>query len=315
MSAVALLGLGVMGQGMAVNLAAAGHTVRAWTRSGMAEVPDRVRTSVIACTSPAEAVAEAEFVLYCLSDDAAVVDLLFGEHRLVDAIPQQAIAIDLSTIDPETTAQEAAALRERGIAFLDAPVFGTRGEAMAGGLWIVVGGDPAVLDRARTVLEPLSATIHYMGPTGSGTSMKLVGNLLVASQLQSLAEALVLASKAGLDLDRVLDVVEVTDFRTPIYSGVGRAARRGDYSVNFSLDLLLKDATLISGFADRLAAPIPMTAVIREQVAAAVADGMGALNASAVVKAHAERNGVDLRARLADGGDLPGDAGGEAAGS
>ena len=294
MSTVAYFGLGVMGQGMVKNLAKAGHTVKAWTRSGTDGLPKDVLDAITVCATPQEALPGADFVMYCLSDDAAVDDLVFGASHIAADVDPSSIVIDLSTIDPETTAREVAAFSERGIQFLDAPVFGSRGETNAGGLWIVVGGDKAVFEKAKTVLEPISETLHYMGPNGKGTSMKLVGNLLVASQLEALGEALVLAKKAGLNLDDVIGVLDVTDFKTPIYSGVGRGVRADDYSVNFSLKLMLKDANLIAGFAERLGAPIPATAATREQIRQAVEDGYGELNASALLKSIATRANVRL---------------------
>jgi 3-hydroxyisobutyrate dehydrogenase-like beta-hydroxyacid dehydrogenase len=296
MSTIAYFGLGVMGQGMVQNLAKAGHTVKAWTRSGAAHLPQGVLDSVTMCASPQEALPGADFVMYCMSDDAAVDDLMFGTYNIAPDIDQSSIVIDLSTIDPLTTQREAEALAARGIQFLDAPVFGSRGETNAGGLWIVVGGDRATFDAAKPVLEPISETLHYMGATGMGTSMKLVGNLLVASQLEALGEALVLASKAGLNLDDVIGVLDVTDFKTPIYSGVGRGVRANDYSVNFALKLMLKDADLITAFADRLDSPIPATAATREQIKNAIDDGYGDLNASALLKSLAARANVSLEA-------------------
>lgn len=294
MSTIAYFGLGVMGQGMVQNLTRAGHTVKAWTRSGTAGMPQEVLDAITVCATPQEALPGADFVMYCLSDDAAVDDLVFGTYHIASDIEPSSIVIDLSTIDPTTTAREVAAMSERGIAFLDAPVFGSRGEAQAGGLWIVVGGNKEIFEKAKTVLEPISETLHYMGPNGMGTSMKLVGNLLVASQLEALGEALVMAKKAGLNLDDVIGVLDVTDFKTPIYSGVGRGVRQDDYSVNFSLKLMLKDANLIAGFADRLGAPIPATTATREQIRQAVEDGYGELNASALLKSIATRANVRL---------------------
>lgn len=294
MSTIAYFGLGVMGQGMVKNLAKAGHAVKAWTRSGSAHLPADVLQAITLCDTPQAALPGADFVMYCMADDAAVDDLVFNTYRIIDDIDPSSIVIDLSTIDPQTTAREVEAMSERGIRFLDAPVFGSRGETNAGGLWIVVGGERSVFDAAKPVLEPISETLHYMGPNGMGTSMKLVGNLLVASQLEALGEALVLAKKAGLNLDDVIGVLDVTDFKTPIYSGVGRGVRADDYSVNFALDLMLKDANLITAFAERLGAPIPATAATREQIKNAVSDGYGALNASALLKSLATRANVRL---------------------
>jgi len=232
--------------------------------------------------------------MYCLSDDAAVDDLVFGSHNLLEHVPAGAVIIDLSTIDPETSNRERAAFEAKGHAFLDAPVFGTKGEAEGAGLWIVVGGPKDVFDSALPLFQAISETVHYMGEGGKGTSMKLVGNLLVASQLQALGEALTLAKKAGLNLADVQEVLDVADFRTPIYYGVGRGAQAGDYTVNFALKLMLKDAKLIQDFAGRLSSPVPTAATAQKYIEESIKDGHGDLNASALILAIAKEAGVDL---------------------
>ena len=232
--------------------------------------------------------------MYCLSDDKGVHDLVFGAHNLLEHVPAGAVVIDLSTIDPETSNTERAAFEAKGHDFLDAPVFGTKGEAEGAGLWIVVGGPKAVFDSALPLFEAISETVHYMGEGGKGTSMKLVGNLLVASQLQALGEALTLAKKAGLNLADVQEVLDVADFRTPIYYGVGRGAQAGDYTVNFALNLMLKDAKLIQDFAGRLGSPVPTAATAQKYIEESIKDGHGELNASALILAIAKEAGVDL---------------------
>jgi 3-hydroxyisobutyrate dehydrogenase-like beta-hydroxyacid dehydrogenase len=245
-------------------------------------------------TDLAAALEGAEVVMYCLSDDAAVDDLVFGSHNLLEHVPAGAVIIDLSTIDPETSNRERAAFEAKGHAFLDAPVFGTKGEAEGAGLWIVVGGPKDVFDSALPLFQAISETVHYMGEGGKGTSMKLVGNLLVASQLQALGEALTLAKKAGLNLADVQEVLDVADFRTPIYYGVGRGAQAGDYTVNFALKLMLKDAKLIQDFAGRLGSPVPTAATAQKYIEESIKDGHGDLNASALILAIAKEAGVNL---------------------
>jgi 3-hydroxyisobutyrate dehydrogenase-like beta-hydroxyacid dehydrogenase len=180
------------------------------------------------------------------------------------------------------------------VRFLDAPVFGSRGETEAGGLWVVVGGRGEDFEAARPVLEPIAETLHHMGPAGSGHRMKLVGNLLVASQLQALGDALVLARKADLDLEAVLGVLAVTDFRTPIYSGVGRRVLEDDYAPDFALKLLVKDLHLIRQFARELEVPLPSTEATTRVAEKALDEGLGEENASAIIKVVAEEAGVGL---------------------
>lgn len=293
MTKIAYLGMGTMGSGMAANLAKAGHEVSAWNRTPKTS-PVLQDAGLRVTTDLASALAGAEVVMYCLSDDAAVDDLVFGSHNLLEHVPAGAVIIDLSTIDPETSNRERAAFEAKGHAFLDAPVFGTKGEAEGAGLWIVVGGPKNVFDSALPLFQAISETVHYMGEGGKGTSMKLVGNLLVASQLQALGEALTLAKKAGLNLADVQEVLDVADFRTPIYYGVGRGAQAGDYTVNFALKLMLKDAKLIQDFAGRLGSPVPTAATAQKYIEESIKDGHGDLNASALILAIAKEAGVDL---------------------
>lgn len=293
MTSIAFLGMGTMGSGMAANLSMGGHEVRAWNRAPKVS-PVLQQAELRASTDLPQTLEGAEVVMYCLSDDAAVEDLVFGSHRLLELVPEGAVVIDLSTIDPATSSKEREAFEAKGHAFLDAPVFGTKGEAEGAGLWIVVGGQRHVFDHVRPLLDVISETVHYMGSGGSGAAMKLVGNLLVASQLQALGEALTLAKKAGLNLADVQGVLDVADFRTPIYYGVGRGVQARDYTVNFALDLMLKDAKLIQAFAKRLGTPVPTAATAQKYIEESIKDGHGRLNASAFILSIAKEAGIEL---------------------
>ena len=292
---IAYLGMGIMGRGMAANLVDAGYDVTVWNRT-----PERadevVAKGAKRAETPAEAVKGADIVMYCLADDSAVLDLVFGDWDLLGALESGQIVVDMSTVHPDTTLLEAEAFAERGVRFLDAPVFGSKGEAASGNLWIVVGGPRELYEEVLPVLEPLSETTHYMGENGKGAAMKLVGNLIVASQLHALGEAMILATKAGLNPRDVLGVLHVTDFKSPIFDGVGAALIERDFSTYFALKHMLKDANLIAQFAEDLNSPIPATAVIRETIKAAVNKGWGEENASALIKALEEQAGVQVKA-------------------
>lgn len=293
MSTIGFLGLGIMGQGMVKNLVASGHQVTAWNRSPV----DVEALGAKRAESIKDAVSGFDYVMYCLADDKAVEDVVLAEGGVMTHVSEGSIVIDLSTINPLTSAKESQAYAAKGIRFLDAPVFGSKGEANSGGLWIIVGGNKETFDEAQEVLEPISETTHYMGQSGNGTKMKLVGNLIVASQLEALGEALTLAKKAGLELQDVLDVLRVTDFKSPIFDGVGAAVLADDYSPSFALKLMLKDANLIKTFAESLSSPIPSTEVTRSVIAEAVDKGWGEENASALIKVISERAGVNLSSK------------------
>jgi 3-hydroxyisobutyrate dehydrogenase-like beta-hydroxyacid dehydrogenase len=296
MNKIAYLGIGVMGRGMIGNLLAAGYPVTVWNRT-----PERcdplVAKGAKQADSPANAVANADVIMYCLSDDVAVVDLVFGDGDLISGVKAGQIVIDMTTIHPDTTRMEAAAYAEKGVRFLEAPVFGSKNEAANGGLWIVIGGERELFEEVKPILEVLSETTHYMGGTAMGTSMKLVGNLVVASQIEALGEAMILATKAGLDPVDVLGVLHVTDFKSPIFDGVGGALIERDFSTHFALKLMLKDANLIAQFAQDLNVPIPATAATREVVKSAVNKGWGEENASAFIKQLEDQAGVVVQKR------------------
>lgn len=295
MEKIAFLGLGIMGQGMAHNLLKAGYSLTVWNRTARKCAPFVKRGAAKAAT-PAEAAQDADVILYCLADDAAVESVVFGPQGILEGVHSGQIAINMTTQMPALSLREAAAYKAKGVHFLDAPVFGSKNEAANAGLWIVVGGERRVFERVRPILTHLSETLHYMGGHGKGTSMKLVGNLIVASQLHALGEAMILATKAGLNPRDVLDVLHVTDFKSPIFDGVGAMLIERNFETHFALKLMLKDANLIARFAEQLRAPTPASAVIRETIKAAVNQGWGEENASALIKALEMQAGVEVKA-------------------
>jgi len=294
MKKIAYLGLGIMGTGMVGNLLKAGYPVTVWNRTAERCAP-LVEQGASQADTPAQAVADADVIMYCLSDDAATEDLVFGSGDLLSGVRQGQVVVDMTTLHPDTSRREAAAFAEKGAEFLDAPVFGSKNEAAGGGLWIVVGGKKEVYEEMKPILEVLSETTHYMGGTAQGASMKLVGNLVVASQLEALGEAMVLATKAGLNPEDVLGVLHVTDFKSPIFDGVGNMLINRDFATHFALKLMLKDANLISRFAQDLNVPIPASAATREVIKASVNKGWGEENASAFIKQLEELAGVQVQ--------------------
>lgn len=280
---IAYLGLGIMGRGMASNLLK-DYDVTVWNRS-QGKDADLVEQGAKRASSIADAIHGADLIMYCLSDDAAVEAVVFAEDGVLANVTSGQIVVDMSTVHPDTSLKQAAAFSEKGVKFLDAPVFGSKNEAANAGLWIVVGGNKGTFDEVKPILEKLSETVHHMGENGKGTAMKLVGNLVVAAQLEALGEAMILATKAGLNPQDVLGVLHVTDFKSPIFDGVGQALVKRDFSTSFALKHMLKDANLINRFAQDLNAPTPATMAARETIKAAVNQGWGEENASALIKA------------------------------
>jgi 3-hydroxyisobutyrate dehydrogenase-like beta-hydroxyacid dehydrogenase len=293
---ISYLGLGTMGSGMASNLLKAGYNLTVWNRRAEKCGPFGKKGARIADT-PSDAVRDAELVMYSLSNDQAVEEVVFGPKGILSGIREGQIAIDMSTVLPATSLREQQAYAKRGVDFLDVPVFGSKQESADAKLWIMAAGNKAIFEKVKSVLEHLGQTIHYFGKNGNAVAMKLVGNLIVALELEALSEGLVLAQKAGLDLSTVMEVVKVADFRSPLLVSNGQNILKRDFSPSFALKLMLKDAGLIEKFADSLESPIPALRIVEKNLESAVALGFGEENASAIIRALEKEAGVEVKAR------------------
>src|SRR5437868_3421353 len=292
---ISYLGLGTMGSGMVFNLLEAGYKITVWNRSVERCKPFARKGARVADT-PADAVRDAELVMYSLSNDQAIEEVVFGENGILSGIKAGQIAMDMSTVLPATSLRELEAYAKRGADFLDAPVFGSKKESADAKLWIMAAGNKAIFEKVKPVLEHLGQTVHYFGKNGNAAAMKLVGNLIVALELEALSEGLVLAQKAGLDLSTVMEVVKVADFRSPLLVSNGQNILKRDFSTSFALKLMLKDAGLIDKFAGSLQSPIPGLRVVENHLKSAVALGVEKENASAVIKALEKEAGVEVKA-------------------
>jgi 3-hydroxyisobutyrate dehydrogenase-like beta-hydroxyacid dehydrogenase len=293
---ISYLGLGTMGAGMASNLLKGGYQLTVWDRTAAKCEPFARKEAHVAQT-PADAVRDADLVMYSLSDVDAVEKVVFGEQGILSAIRAQQIALDMSTVLPATSLREQEAYEKRGVDFLDAPVFGSKNESAKARLWVLAAGKKEVFEKVKPVLEKLGQTVHYLGKNGNATAMKLVGNLMVALELEALAEGLVLARKAGLDLKTVMEVVKVADFRSPLLVANGDNILKRDFSTSFALQLMLKDANLIQQFSDAFSSPIPALRVVQKNLEDAVGLGFGKENASALIKALEKEAGVEVKAK------------------
>jgi 3-hydroxyisobutyrate dehydrogenase-like beta-hydroxyacid dehydrogenase len=292
---ISYLGLGTMGSGMASNLLKAGYQLTVWNRSAEKCKPFARKGARVADT-PADAARDVDLVIYMLSNDQAVEEVVFGAKGILSGIKEGQIAIDMSTVLPATSLREEEAYAKRGVDFLDAPVFGSKKESAEAKLWIMAAGNKAIFEKVKPVLTKLGQTVHYFGKNGNAAAMKLVGNLIVALELEALSEGLVLAQKAGLDLNTVMEVVKVADFRSPLLVSNGQNILKRDFSPGFALKLMLKDAGLIQKFGDNLKSPIPALRVVERNLAAAVDLGFGKENASALIKALEKEADVEVKA-------------------
>lgn len=266
----AMIGLGNMGSRMAANLRAAGHRV-----GGLDVRPGRARElGLEPLDGPAAACAAADVVLLSLPDDAAIRAVMEGDGGLLGAARAGQVVVDLSTADPAAAPRWQAALAARGADFLDAGISGGPAAAEAGTLTLMVGGSEAALDRVRGVLEVVGERIFHLGAPGAGHAAKVVNNYLNGMNLAASAEALVVGVRAGLDPERLLEVINVssgsnwaTEHRFP-------RVVQGDYlEGGLSNALMAKDLDLYLGLAARLRVPTLLGGACRDVFAVAMARG------------------------------------------
>lgn len=284
------IGLGAMGSRMAMRLLNAGYQLGVYNRS-----PDRARAlgdaGARVYASAADLAGDADVVLSMLADDAAVEHVMLGQDGVLGAARKGATLVDLSSVHPDTSRRVAAAARLKDVAMLDAAVSGSTPQAEDGSLVMFVGGEPAVYERCRPILNVLANQIFYLGPSGAGATMKLVVNGLLGTGMQAAAEALALGQRAGLEKGALLDVLEQTSV---LAAGTKRKlenARSETYPVQFALRLMWKDFLNVLRLAEQHAVPTPTMAAAQQAYAVEEARGIEE-DFSAVIRTMEELAGV-----------------------
>ncbi len=239
-TAVALLGLGTMGAGMAANLLKADVELTIYNRTAAKAAPFAARGARIAST-PAEAANGASIILSMLADDAASREAWIGNNGALEAAEAGTVLIEASTVSPEWIKELEQRATSRGLDLLDAPVTGSRTQVEAAQLVFLVGGSAAALEKVTPVLQSMSKEIVYLGPSGSGAKLKLINNFLCGVQIASLAEGLTWLEKSGLDVEKALAVLKAGAPGSPVIQGVSARMASRDYTVNFVLKLMAKD--------------------------------------------------------------------------
>jgi 3-hydroxyisobutyrate dehydrogenase/2-hydroxy-3-oxopropionate reductase len=273
---VAVVGTGRMGAAMAGTLRRAGIEVVVFNRTrAKAEAAAEASGAAVAATAR-EAAAGAQVVLSSLADDAAVGAAYTGQDGIVAGLQPGTVVCESSTIDPGTVRRLRPLVADRGAELLDTPVSGSVSTVEAGQLTIMAGGDEAVLERVRPVLDPLAKQVFHVGELGSGAVMKLVVNSVLHGLNLALAEGLVLAERAGVERAVAYEVFAASAVAAPFVHYKREAFEHpGRPPVAFNLDLVAKDLELILALADRAGASMEQAAANRQVVQAAVAAGLG----------------------------------------
>jgi 3-hydroxyisobutyrate dehydrogenase len=282
---VGFLGLGIMGSRMAANLARASFPLTVWTHTpGKAERWAAEHRATAAAT-PAEVARASDIVVSMVVDGAQVSTLLLGEDGVVQAARPGLLCVDMSTIAPSDTRRIGAALGERGMLMLDAPVSGSSPRAEEGSLTIMVGGRQDHLTRARPVLEAMGRLIVHVGELGQGEMLKLINNALGAANASALAEALLLAQATGVDLDAFVQVTSAGSGASAQLELKSAPMRGHDYTPLFKTAHLLKDVWLCLEEAQVAGVPFPAASHARDLLAATIGRGYGEQDYAAIIEA------------------------------
>ena len=272
MEQIGVVGLGTMGGAMAANLVRAGFPVAAWNRTaGRTGALDELGVTFAA--SPAALAAAVDVVLVCVSDTPDVEAVLFGADGVAAGAAPGALVIDCSTIDPAASRGFAARLAAQGIGFVDAPVTGGSEGARNATLAILVGGEPADVERARPILAAIGRTITHFGPVGAGQAAKAVNQVILAGTYLGVAEGLVLAMKSGLDPEQVVAALSTGAAQSWVLANRSGRMLANDYPLGFRVALHLKDLGIALAMARETGAALPVAALAAQLEAGLVAGG------------------------------------------
>jgi len=290
---IAFIGLGNMGSQMVRHLLRAGHDVTVWNRT-LSKADELRSQGAKVAKSAAEAAAQAEAVITMLADDKAVESAVLHAGGLMESLPQNAAHISMSTISVALSGKLAEEHKKRGQRYITAPVFGRPEAAEAGKLFVAVAGDPAAVKLYKPLLEVLGQRVSVIGDKPEMANVvKLSGNFLIASVIESLGEAIALTRKYGIDPHHYVEFLTNSLFAAPVYKTYGGLIADEKYHpAGFKLRLGLKDLRLALAASEAVDVPLPFASIIRDHLLTAIGRGMEEMDWSATAKLAAENAGL-----------------------
>jgi 3-hydroxyisobutyrate dehydrogenase len=262
MANTAFIGLGVMGFPMAGHLATKGHDVTVYNRTAAKAAEWTKKYKGRSASTPAEAAKGADFVFMCVGNDNDVRAVALGPTGALAGMKRGSILVDHTTASADLARELDAAAKEKGVEFLDAPVSGGQAGAENGQLTVMVGGEQAPFERAKTIMDCYGRAVTLMGPAGSGQLTKMVNQICIAGLVQGLAEGLNFAVRSGLDAEKVLSVISKGAAQSWQMENRGKTMVQGKYDFGFAVDWMRKDLGICFEHANRIGARLPITAII-----------------------------------------------------
>ncbi len=263
MANVAFIGLGVMGYPMAGHLKVkGGHTVTVYNRTSAKAEKWAAQYGGAAAPTPAEAARDADFVFVCVGNDDDLRQVTTGKHGALQGMKPGAILIDNTTASAEVARELYEAAKARGCAFIDAPVSGGQAGAENGVLTVMCGGDEADFEKARPVIEAYARMVGLMGAAGAGQLTKMINQICIAGLVQGLAEGIHFGKRAGLDIEKVVEVISKGAAGSWQMENRHKTMNEGRYDFGFAVDWMRKDLGIVLAEARRNGAKLPVTAVV-----------------------------------------------------
>lgn len=296
MAHLAFLGLGIMGAPMARNLLRAGHSVALWSNTASKARELATAENGTFCETPAEAASQAEGIFLCVGDTAMSEAVILGPDGVLAGAKPGSVVIDASTVSPAFSIRIHHRLKDAGVDFLGAPCTGSKPGAENGTLTFMVGGDPAVFERAKPWLDPMGKRLYFCGGPGMGMHAKLTQNLILSNILNAFNEGLVLSTKAGVPPELMLEILANSAAKSGLIEFKAPFVLKRDFAPNFSVKWMHKDTGLMLDSAQELNVPLPLTALTRQMFQAAISSGFGEEDMCSTIKVLESLVGVEVKA-------------------
>jgi 3-hydroxyisobutyrate dehydrogenase len=294
---IGFIGLGIMGTPMAKHLLKAGYQLKVYNRSDRPRVQEVVDAGGVRVGSPKEAAEDADVIISIVTDTPDMEAVLVGEEGAIHGSKEGAIVIDMSTVSPKATEEVAAALKKKGVHMLDAPVSGGDVGAINGTLSIMVGGEQAIFDECMPVFEAMGANINLIGGNGAGQTTKLCNQIAVSVNNMGMAEALMLAAAADLDVQKVIDAISGGAAGSWQLSNLGPRIAAGDFAPGFMVYLQQKDLRLVLQAANDIKLALPGVSLAHQFFNIVERFGCAEEGTQALIKAYEAQAGKKARAK------------------
>jgi len=289
------LGLGVMGYPMARNLLRAGHEVALWSNTASKARELARAEGGVFCETPRQVAEFAECVFLCVGDTDMSESVLLGPEGVVFGAKPGAVVVDAGTVSPTRSRRMGEELARKGVHLLDAPCTGSRPGAEGGTLTFMIGGEPEVYERVRPYFEPMGKHLYYCGAQGMGLHAKLTQNLVLSNILMAFCEGMVLCTKAGVDPDLMLDILQNSAAKCGLIGYKAPFIFARDFSANFALKWMEKDIQLMVDSGKELNVPLPLTALTQQMFRAGLALGLGEDDFCSIINVLEAWAGVEVK--------------------